>query len=174
MKKPILIVTFGNPDAGDDGFGDAVAEVLRSEPVPGITVAKLGIRTAGLLDHVQGHAALIIVDAVCCPDEKPGILIDMDWFDAARPTLKSEEVLSTHGISIGQQIALAQSLDMLPSVVRLVGVNIVQAQIGSLMTKAVQSCVLRAVSAVKQHAVRTKSTIPSAGDRPHDARKVPK
>lgn len=157
MKKPILIVTFGNPDAGGDGFGEAVAEGLRCEPVPGITVAKLGTRTAGLLDRLHGYAALIIVDAVCCPDEKPGILIDMDWFDAVRPILKSEEVLSTHGISIGQQIDLAQSLDMLPSVVRLVGVNILQTQIGSLMTKAVQSCIPNAVGAIRQHVVRMRS-----------------
>ena len=32
MQKPILIVTCGNPDAADDGFGHAVAESLRAEP----------------------------------------------------------------------------------------------------------------------------------------------
>jgi len=156
-KKPILIVTCGNPDAGDDGFGDAVTEGLCADPLPGITVAKLGTRPADLLDHAQGYAVLIIVDAVCCPGEKPGSLIEMDWFDPARPALKSEEALSTHGISLGRQIDLGQSLEMLPPVVRLVGVNIVQPEIGRLMTEAVRKCIPEAVRVIRQHAIRAKS-----------------
>jgi hydrogenase maturation protease len=156
-KEPILIVTCGNPDAGDDGFGDAVAEVLCADPLPGITVAKLGTRPADLLDHAQGYAVLIIVDAVCCPGEKPGSLIDMDWFDPARPALKSEETLSTHGISLGRQIDLGQCLEMLPSSVRLVGVNIAWAETGCLMTGAVRRCIPEAVRVIRQHAIRAKS-----------------
>jgi len=158
-KKPILIVTCGNPDAGDDGFGDAVAEGLCADPLPGITVAKLGTRPADLLDHAQGYAVLIIVDAVCCPGEKPGSLIDMDWFDPARPALKSEEALSTHGISLGRQIDLGQSLEMLPPVVRLVGVNIVQPEIGCLMTETVRRCIPDAVRVIRQHAIRVMKSL---------------
>jgi hydrogenase maturation protease len=153
-KKPILIVTCGNPDAGDDGFGHAVAEGIRADPLPGITVVELGTRTADLLDYAEGFAALIIVDAVCCPGKKPGSLIEMDWFDPARPALRSKEALSTHGISLGRQIELGQSLEMLPSVVRLVGVNIVQSEIGCLMTEAVRRCIPDAVRAIRQHALR--------------------
>jgi hydrogenase maturation protease len=156
-KKPILIVTCGNPDAGDDGFGHAVAEVLRADPLSGITVAELGTRPADLLDFAEGYAALIIVDAVCCPGEKPGGLIEMDWFDPARPVLKSEQTLSTHGISLGRQIDLGNSLKMLPSVVRLVGVNIVQLEIGCLMTEAVRRCIPDAVRVIRQHAIRAST-----------------
>jgi len=153
IKKPILIVTCGNPDAGDDGFGHAVAESLRADAFPGVTVTELGIRPTDLLENAQGYAALIIVDAVCCPGEKPGSLIDVDWFDPARPVLKSEAALSTHGISIGQQLDLGQSLGMLPPVVRVVGVNIVQVEIGFLMTEAVQRCIPDVVRIIREHAM---------------------
>ena len=153
-KEPVLIVTCGNPDAGDDGFGHAVAQGLRADPSAGVRVVELGIRPADLLDHLLGCAVLIIVDAVCCPGEKPGILMDVDWFDPARPALRSEEALSTHGISLGQQIDLGQSLEMLPSVVRLVGVNIVRPEIGCPMTETVRRCIPAAVKAIRQHAIR--------------------
>lgn len=153
-KKAVLIVACGNPDAGDDGFGHAVAEGLRADPLPGVRVAELGIRPADLLDHARGYAALIIVDAVCCPGEKPGSLMDVDWFDPARPALKSEKALSTHGISLGRQIELGQSLEMLPPVVRLVGVNIVQPEIGCAMTEAVRMCIPKVIKIIRQHAIR--------------------
>jgi hydrogenase maturation protease len=156
-KKPVLIVTCGNPDAGDDGFGHAVAEGLRVDPLPGITVAELGTRPADLLNHLPGYAALIIVDAVCCPGEKPGDLIEVDWFDPARPVLKSEEALSTHAMSVGLQIDLGQSLGMLPSVVRLVGANIVQPEIGSSLSEAVGRCIPDAVRIIRQFAIRAST-----------------
>ena len=153
-RKPVLIITCGNPDAGDDGFGHAVAEGLRADPLPGVRVAELGTRPAELLDHAQGCAALIIVDAVCCPGQEPGILMDVDWFDPARPALRSEKALSTHGISLGRQIDLCKSLEMLPSVVRLVGVNIVRPEIGCPMTETVRRSIPAAVKAIRQRAIR--------------------
>ena len=156
-KKPVLIVTCGNPDAGDDGFGHAVAEGLRADPLAGLTVTELGTRQADLLDRLKGYAALVIVDAVYCPGEKPGRLIDVDWFDQARPVLKSEKVLSTHGISLSRLIDLGQSLNMLPSVVRLVGVSIIPSESGCPLTDVVRRCIPDAVTAVRQHAIRAST-----------------
>ena len=155
-KKPILIVTCGNPDAGDDGLGHAVAEALRADPVPGVTVKELGIRPADLLDYVQGYAALIIVDAVSCPGEKPGKLMDVDWFDPARPFLRSEKTSSTHGISLGRQIDLGQALGILPLYVRVVGVNIARTEIGYPMTDAVEMRIPDVVRIIKDHATSRK------------------
>jgi hydrogenase maturation protease len=156
-KKQILIVACGNPDAGDDGFGHAVAEGLRADQVSGITVAELGARPTDLLDYAGEYDALIIVDAVCRPGEKPGSLVDVDWFDPARPVLQSEEVLSTHGISLGRQIDLGQCLEMLPSSVRLVGVNIAQTETGCHMTEAVRRSIPEVLGLIRQHAMRATS-----------------
>jgi hydrogenase maturation protease len=156
-KEPILIVACGNPDAGDDGFGHAVAEALRAVPAPGMTVVELGARPTDLLHYAAGYDALIIVDAVCRPGEKPGSLVDVDWFDPARPVLQSEEALSTHGISLGGQIDLGRCLEMLPASVQLVGVNIAQTETGCHMSKAVRRRVPEAVGLIRQHAMRAMS-----------------
>ncbi|MCF8127677.1 MAG: hydrogenase maturation protease [Deltaproteobacteria bacterium] len=152
MKHPILIVTCGNPDAGDDGFGHAVAVRLRADPLPGVTVRELGIRPADLLAATEEYGALIIVDAVSCPGEKPGALMDMDWFDPARPVLVSEAALSSHGLSLGLQLDLLRSLGMLPSEVRVVGAHIARVGMGYAMTEAVQRSVSAVAGVITQYA----------------------
>ena len=150
MKKPILIIACGNPDAGDDAFGYAVAEKLRVDPLPGIEVVDLKTRPTDLLGDLQEYPALIIVDAVLCPGEKPGAIIDMDWFDPARPALIHETTLSSHGLSIGDVINLLDSLGLIPNSVRLLGVNIGQAGIGGFMTRSVQACVADVARIIRQ------------------------
>ena len=159
MKKPILIVICGNPDAGDDGFGHAVAERLRADRLAGVTIRELGLRPMDLLEDEETYGALIIVDALFCPGKEPGSLVDMDWFDPARPVLQNEATLSTHGITMGRQLELLRSLEMLPSVVRLVGSHIGQLKMGYPLTEAVQksvSEVARAIGSIAAKAVRTR------------------
>jgi len=152
MKKPVLIVTCGNPDAGDDGFGHAVAERLRADAPPGVTIKELGIRPADLLEDAEGYGALIIVDAICCPGEELGSLMAMDWFDPARPVLKNEATLSTHGMSMGRQLDLLQSLGMLPSVVRVVGSHVGRVKMGYPLTDAVERSVSTVAGVIREYA----------------------
>jgi len=152
MKKPILIVICGNPDAGDDGFGHAVAERLRADRLPGVTIRELGLRPMDLLENEKGYGTLIIVDALYCPGKDPGSLVDMDWFDPARPVLQNEAMLSTHGMAMGQQLELMRSLEMLPSVVRLVGSHIGQVKMGYPLTEAVKKSVSDVARVIGRHA----------------------
>lgn len=118
---PILIASCGNPDAGGDAFGPMVTAALRRLEPDAIRIADLGMRPAALLDHLEGISGLIIVDAVHVPGERVGRLIDVDWFDADRPKLAHDDPMSTHGLSIGRQLELAQRLSLLPRHVRLIG-----------------------------------------------------
>ena len=70
MNPRILLVTCGNAQAGDDGFGPRLAGLLSRAPVAGVHVADLGTRPDRLLDHLDGagYEALVIVDAARCPD----------------------------------------------------------------------------------------------------------
>ena len=158
-KKSVLIITFGNQDAGDDGFGHAVAEILRADPVPDVMVKELGTRLSHLLDYAAEYAALIIVDAVCCPGDKPGSLMDVDWSDPTRPALRREEELSTHGISLAGQIELGQCLEMLPACIRLVGVNIGRITTGCPMTEAVRRRIPEAAGLIRKHAARIMNSL---------------
>jgi hydrogenase maturation protease len=119
---PILVAAFGNEMAADDAFGPRVAEAVRIMAIPGVEVVTLGMKPAGLLDQLADRRALCVVDAARCDGEPVGTLLDLDFFDANRPALVHDGALSTHGLSVAQEIELAQRLGLCPEEVRLVAV----------------------------------------------------
>lgn len=121
---PILIACCGNPIMGDDAFGPLVASELRRRPAAGVEVLELAAKPASLLDHLPQRSAMLIVDAAVAPGRPLGDLIEMDWDSPRRPALVSERSISTHGISIADQIVLARATGLLPAVVRLFAVSI--------------------------------------------------
>ena len=122
-KAPILVAAYGNPMAGDDAFGPLLAESLQRNPLRDVEAVDLGMNPGGLLGLLDGRLALVLADAVHVPDTAAGVLIDCDWDQADRPPLASECKLSTHGLSIADQVELAGSLAMLPRTVRLIAVT---------------------------------------------------
>ena len=75
---PILVVAYGNDLAADDAFGPLVAEAVRAKAIEGVEVLNLGMKPAGLLDHLAGRRAVCVVDAARCDGLPPGTLIETD------------------------------------------------------------------------------------------------
>lgn len=128
---PILVATCGNRLAGDDGFGPLLAELLLREGIPGVEVVDLAMQPTRLVDVLHSREALVIADAAACPGMPVGSLLECDWDSADRPPLAQDEVVSTHGLSVGVQVELARALGLLPPVVRLIAVNTGQTSAGS-------------------------------------------
>ncbi len=146
MTEPpdILIACCGNAMRGDDAFGSLVAEAMRREPPLPATLVELGMRPAALLDHLPGQRVLLLVDAarVDAPtddDADANHLIDVDFFDPERPALVHDDALSTHGLSIADQLELARRLGMLPPVVRLIAAPVTTVALGRPATPAVRA-----------------------------------
>jgi hydrogenase maturation protease len=135
---PILIAACGNTMAGDDAFGPRVAEALIRKRLPATEIVNLATRPGGLLDHLPGPQLLLVVDAAIRDGQPIGNLIDLDWFDPSRPPLAHEAALSSHGVSIADEINLADRLGMLPRPVRLVACTIGSTHPGQPMHEAVQ------------------------------------
>lgn len=131
-SKPVLIAACGNVMAGDDAFGPMVVDLLRANAPDGADIVNLDIRPVALLDHLQDRRGLLILDAVHLHGSRQGELVDLDWLAPNRPVLANDDVLSTHGLSIGAQLELAQCLGLLPAQVRLIGVCIEPASVGRL------------------------------------------
>jgi hydrogenase maturation protease len=129
--QPILVAACGNTLAGDDAFGPLVARALGARTPPGVEVIDLGMRPAGLVDHLPGRRGVILVDAALSPDHAAGALLDLDFFDPRRPALCADRLTSTHAFSLAGQLELAQALGMLPPVVRLVALVARNTQVGS-------------------------------------------
>jgi hydrogenase maturation protease len=132
--QPILVAACGNTLAGDDAFGPLVARELQRQPPPGVDVIDLGMRPAGLIDHLPGRRAVILVDAALCPNHAAGELLDMDFFDPDRPALCADRITSTHAFSLAGQLELAHALDMLPPLIRLVALAAQNTHVGSTDT----------------------------------------
>jgi hydrogenase maturation protease len=129
--QPILVAACGNTLAGDDAFGPLVAQELQRQPPAGVEVIDLGMRPAGLIDHLPGRRVVILVDAALCPGHAAGELLDMDFFDPNRPALCADRITSTHALSLAGQLELAEALGILPPVVRLVALVTNSTQVGT-------------------------------------------
>jgi hydrogenase maturation protease len=127
----ILVAACGNTLAGDDAFGPLVARQLALQSLPGVEVVDLGMRPAGLIDHLADRHAVILVDAALCEGRPAGELLELDFFAPDRPALCADRIASTHAFSVAGQLELAQALGMLPPVVRLVALTAESTHIGT-------------------------------------------
>ena len=154
-EKPILVAACGNELAGDDAFGPLVAEELRRRSPPGLEVVTLGMRPAGLLDHLEARPGVLLVDAAL-PEGAgpPGTLIDMDYFAPDRPSLVHDQTLSSHGLSLGHELALARGLGMLPARVGLVAATVSSTELGDPVSEPVRRLVPTAADAIVRQVER--------------------
>jgi hydrogenase maturation protease len=139
-KRSVLVAACGNAQAGDDAFGPSVAAALRHHPNGHLRIVNLAMVPASLSDHLPGACGLVIVDAVLGCGGEAG-LIDMEWDSQARPRLMSDRAISTHGLSVADQVELARALGALPPVVRLIGVEARATKLGEPMSRAVRRLV---------------------------------
>ena len=151
---PILVAAFGNDMAADDAFGPLVAEALRAMAPAGVEVVNLGMRPAALLDHLAGRAALCVVDAARGAGLAEGTLLDVDFFAADRPPLVHDAALSTHGLSVADELALAQQLGLCPAEVRLIAAIVGSVEVGRPIGAAVRGQVSAAARRVADWAAR--------------------
>lgn len=154
---PLLVATFGNEMAGDDAFGPLVARALKTMSLDGVEVVDLGMKPAALLDYLTGRTGLCIVDAAIDERSPAGTLIEMDFFDPYRPQLAHDRALSSHGLSMADQLELATGLGMLPARVHLVAMTLGSAELGQPASAAVIDHVPAAADRVSQWITQCQS-----------------
>lgn len=93
---------------GDDAAGWRVVEMLRQRP--GLSARLAIVEPSQLLDHLSGCRRLILVDA-CRAGGCPGTVVRLQWPD---PRLRSQRRQSSHGLDVGDALALAETLGWLP------------------------------------------------------------
>ena len=134
-----LVVGIGNELRGDDDAGLAVARLLRSEALEGVTILELNGNVTSLIDHLAGHDVAILIDAAQSASH-PGTI---HRFDAsAVPLPESQSRQSTHGITMGSLLELARLQGQLPKKVLVFGIEGMQFSQGVTMTPEVRTAVL--------------------------------
>jgi len=146
--RPILMAVCGNPEASGDAFGSLVARHFPRTEHPELEIVDLGIDPSDLLNCIEGRRALLVVDAAMVPDMAPGRLLDLDYRSDARPSLACERATSTHGMGLSAQLAMAESLGLLPPNVRLIVATIQDAEMGGAIPLAMSLVVSDAIGII--------------------------
>ncbi len=117
----ILVVGIGNDDRGDDAIGLAIARHVRELCPRGVTVEELSGDPLALLEWWHGADSVILIDAVSSGSEA-GTVMRFDALADDLPAIFGSHV-SSHGIGVGEVVALARALERLPARLIVYGVE---------------------------------------------------
>ena len=81
-----LVLGLGNPIHGDDGVGNQIAEILKSEvSIPEVTVVEASSSGLDLLGLIEGNERVIIIDAIQTKRGEVGQIYRLSLDDFATP-----------------------------------------------------------------------------------------
>jgi hydrogenase maturation protease len=143
-RNACRIVGVGQRLAGDDGVGPAVIDHLRRSALPpGITIGEVREPSALIPMLAETQGRLIVVDAVLA--DPPGEVLALE---AGALEARGLASVSSHGVSVGQALALARATlsDAAAAAdVRVVAVTTARPVRGTQgLSPAVAACVPRA------------------------------
>ena len=101
MRRPGLVIGYGNPGRGDDGIGPRLVELLEERPWPGAGVVDLVAAFQLAPEHaadVAAHAWVVFADAAA---DGPAP------FDVRPVTASASAAFTTHVMEPGAVMALA-------------------------------------------------------------------
>jgi len=130
----MLIIGCGNRQRGDDAAGILVAEKLSALGVEALLCSG---DAAELMAAWSACNDVIVVDAVLT-GASPGAV---HVWDGRHPPLSTPATASTHGLGVGEAIALAQAMDRLPSRLRIYGIEGKNFGVGSQLSPEVQRAI---------------------------------
>lgn len=143
------VVGLGQPFAGDDGVGFAVVEHLRAGGLPEGVVADVVAEPSALVGELGEVERLVVVDAVVGAGA-PGTVVVLeldDLGDEVRP-------VSTHGMSLGQAVAIARILCAERDAPRVhvvgVAIDVVATERGAVLSAPIRAAIPRAAAAVRR------------------------
>jgi hydrogenase maturation protease len=135
-----LVIGLGNEHRRDDRCGLDVVRSLRARLGVEARLLEGGDDATDLLDLWEGAALVYVVDAIRS-GRPPGTIHRVEVDRTVAPTELPRT--STHGLSLGDAIALARALGRLPSRLVVFGIEAGDLSTGSGLTPAVAAAVDR-------------------------------
>lgn len=147
MPGPVLVLCLGNDLRRDDGVGWAVASALGADPPANAVVRCSALSGLHLLDELEGHEHVIVVDAIATGRHPPGTVLEGPLASRVAGGGPSPHAFSLPAVlAIGRRTGLA-----LPSRIDVVAVEVGRgAGIGEGLGVAVRRAVPRAAAAVSR------------------------
>ncbi|NUT34341.1 MAG: hydrogenase maturation protease [Hamadaea sp.] len=139
-----VIIGVGNEYRHDDAAGILAAQQLRALAPAQVTVAESDGEPTGLLDLWDGADLAVVIDAVDSHGE-PGRIYRLGLH---HPAVASGAATSSHGVPLGDAVALARALDRMPARLLLYGVQISDVSAGAGLSAPVADAVRRVVAEI--------------------------
>jgi hydrogenase maturation protease len=134
----VVCIGIGSDFRQDDSVGLRVAEVLNDRKLPGVRVSSHSREGFSLLNTWDGTEAVILIDAVSS-GAKPGTVFR--FVADSIPIPRDIFLQSTHSISVGEAIELAQTMNQLPPWCIVFGIEGERFDFGTSLTPAVAEAV---------------------------------
>lgn len=150
MSRELLVATCGNCMAGDDSFGPRVGRRLRELAIPGVRVVDLDMQPAAFLDLLPGPDSVVLVDAVQASERPDDALVEIDLIKEELPALLHDDVLSSHGLALAEQLELARRLSLWPAKLRFLGAPIRTAEVGATARPELEQLVVAATQRIRE------------------------
>jgi hydrogenase maturation protease len=131
-----IVIGVGNPYRRDDGIGPAVIERLRRRHLPGVNLAECDGEPTRLLDLWADAEVAIVVDAIRTASPRPGTIHRRSLRHPSTPRMRGA---GTHAVDLGDAVALAAALDLLPRTLLLYAVEAGNTSPGEGLTPPVQA-----------------------------------
>ncbi|MBB5210423.1 hydrogenase maturation protease [Microbulbifer hydrolyticus] len=111
-----VVISLGHRFRGDDGVGPYLLERLRSREDCAVTCIENTGDMTRLLEDWRGRR-VCLVDAVCDDTREVGEILWLDGLAEALPD--SASTTSSHGLNLGEALALGRIMDALPLELRI-------------------------------------------------------
>ena len=142
-----LLIGVGNPHAGDDGAGRAVARRLIARNDCAFEVRECTGEATALLDAWTGFDDVVLVDA-CQGAGSPGTVHRIGHDEVA--LVATLQHASTHSLGVSAAIGLARALGRLPSRLVIYAIEAAHSREGEGLSAEVDRAVDRVVALVMQ------------------------
>jgi hydrogenase maturation protease len=148
MSARVVVIGIGNPYRCDDGVGPAVTDLLAATGPTDITCTVSTGEPADLLAAWDGADTAIIIDALHHPHAEPGRIHHLVAGDAE--DLAPAAAASTHGIGLGQTLALARALDRIPAHLIVYAIEVTEVGYGAGLSAPVAEAAAQVAEKIRQ------------------------
>lgn len=134
----VLVIGIGNAFRCDDGAGIAVAQAVRLQNLPHVTVIEQSGEGGSLIESWKDADIVFLCDAVSS-GSSPGTMYQ---FDAIKETIPGGFFsYSTHQFSLAEAIAMARIINQLPRDLIVFGIEGESFQFGTTISAVVEKSV---------------------------------
>ena len=133
-RRRVVVIGVGNEFRRDDGIGPEVLARLRGQAPDGVRLVVSDGDPTRMIEAWTGASLAVVVDAVLADPPAPGrlhrIVVDRAADAGVHP-------VSSHGLGLGDSIALARALDRMPERLIVHAVEAADVRYGTGLTPAI-------------------------------------